>query len=80
MSHGRDSLLMSDSVSPCWSLAPWTSKLPSRAPAAAPTADLVLIPVVTLEELTRAPNAAPSAAPPALSHEGVQSALSCHTW
>lgn len=70
----------SDSVFLCWGLAPWTSKLPSRAPAAAPTADLVVNPVATLEEQAKAPTAAPSTAPPAVSHDGVQSASSCHTW
>jgi len=71
-------LSVSRVILPCWGQAPWISKLPSRAPAAAPTADLG--PVFTLEEPARAPTAAPRAAAPVLSHDGVKSAWSCNTW
>lgn len=48
MPHGTSLLLVSDPFFLCLGLASWNSKLPSRAPAAAPTADRALNPVVTL--------------------------------
>lgn len=74
--HDSSHVGVSDLTPPCLSLGLWTSKLPSRDPAAAPAADLPHIPEVCLEELQRAPKAAPSAAPPALRHQGAGSASS----
>lgn len=68
----------SGSFSFCWDATPWTSKLPSAAPAAAQPADLTFIPIDNLKEATKAPIAAPSAAPPVLSQ--VLSTSGCQSW
>lgn len=62
----------------CWGLVSCTRRLPSIAPAAAPTADLVLNCVPDRNELAMVPTAAPSAATPVPSHEEVHRAFSGH--